>query len=297
MIKSGFVSIVGRPNVGKSTLLNSIVGKKIAITSNKPQTTRNRIMGVYNDSESKIVFLDTPGIHKSKSMLGDMMNQTAVKSMKDVEIVVYLVDMKPFLEELDKKIIESINNKKNVVKCLVVNKADTAKSKKDIDNIVSMYKEHLQIENVIIMSALEKKNVDMLIKFLKDNLDFGPRYFPEDQVTDHPEKFLISEIIREKILNLTKEEIPHSVAVVVEDLKKDEKKLEARIEIICERDSQKKIIIGRNGEMIKKIKEMSQSELYHVLHLRAKLDLWVRIKSDWKNRMLDLRNFGYDNRE
>ena len=297
MIKSGFVSIVGRPNVGKSTLLNSIVGKKIAITSNKPQTTRNRIMGVYNDSESQIVFMDTPGIHKSNSVLGDVMNQTATKSMKDVEIVIYLVDLKPFLEELDLKIIENINSKKNVVKCLVVNKADTAKSKKDIDKIVDMYKEHLNVENVIIMSALEQKNVDLLISFLKDNLDFGPKYFPDDQITDHPEKFLISEIVREKILMLTKEEVPHSVAVVVEDLQKFEKKLEARIEIICERDSQKKIIIGHNGEMIKKIKEMSARDLYQLLHLRAKLDLWVRIKSDWKNKMLDLRNFGYDNRD
>lgn len=297
MIKSGFVSIIGRPNVGKSTLLNSIVGKKIAITSNKPQTTRNRIMGVYNDEDSQIVFLDTPGIHKSNSQLGDIMNETATKSMRDVEVVVYLVDMKPFLEEIDLKLIESIKSKKNVVKCLVVNKADTAKSRKDIDNIVNMYQEHLNCENVMIISALEKKNVDMLISFLKENLDFGPRYFPEDQVTDHPEKFLISEIVREQILTLTKEEVPHSVAVVVEDLQKFENKYEVRIEIICERDSQKKIIIGKDGLMIKKIKELSQRELYHLLHVRVKLDLWIRVKKDWKNKMLDLRNFGYDSRE
>lgn len=295
MFKSGFVSIIGRPNVGKSTLLNALIGKKIAITSNKPQTTRDKILGIYNDNEAQIVFMDTPGIHKSKSKLGDHMNDQAVKSLKDVEVICYMVDQKPFLDKVDLSIIENLKKRKNVKICLLVNKADSAKKKKDIDFVCSLYSEQIEFDNVIIMSALEQRNIDLLLKYLKDQLEEGPKYFPEDMLTDHPEKFLIAEIVREKILILTKEEIPHSVAVVVEELKKEEDKILARIEIVCERDSQKGIIIGKNGEMIKKIKEMSRNELKRLLDAKITIDLWVKVKNDWKNRALDLRNFGYEN--
>lgn len=294
-IKSGFISIIGEPNVGKSTLINSLVKTKIAITANKPQTTRNNITGVYNDEEAQLVFIDTPGIHKAKHSLGKTMNKEALSTLNSVDIILYVVDTKKFLNDINLDIIKYLNSTKTK-KFLIINKIDLFKKEKEINQIIDMFKEHISFDVILPISSLNNINLNFLIYEIKNNLDFGPKYFPDDYITDKPEKFLISEIIREKIIINTKEEIPHSVAVVVEELKEDEfdsHVLLCRCEIIVERDSQKGIIIGKQGEMLKKIGSQARLEINNLLATKIHLELWVRVKKDWRNKQLHLKNLGY----
>ncbi len=293
-MKSGFVSIIGKPNVGKSTLINTLIGQKIAIMSPKPQTTRNTIQGIYNDKDSQIIFIDTPGIHNPKTELGVYMTNMAYESISGVDIIIFMIDDKDKLD-IDLKIIEKLKKTHKKV-ILVINKLDLINKNGILDGIILKYMSHYNFDACIPISAKYNKNIDYLIKEIKESLDEGPKYFPDGIITDHPERFLISEIIREKILYLTEQEIPHSVCVVVENTKFDDKNpdlLNISAEIIVERDSQKKIIIGKNGEMIKKIGMKSRKELINLLGNKIYLELYVRVKKDWKNRKTDLKNFGY----
>lgn len=293
-MKSGFVSILGKPNVGKSTLINLLIGQKISIMSPKPQTTRNTIQGVYNDEDSQIIFLDTPGIHNARNELGFFMTNEAYKTLQNVDLILLVIDEKDKIE-VDKKIIENFKKiAKKVI--LVINKVDLIKKNGTLDLKILEYIKIFDFAAVIPISAKYNKNINFLLKEIKENLSEGPKYFLDGQITDHSDKFLISELIREKILFLTEEEIPHSVCVIVEELKKsseNENLVNVRAQIIVERSSQKKIIIGKNGDMIKNIGTEARKEIMKLLGFKVFLELWVKVKKDWRNQKTDLRNFGY----
>lgn len=290
-MKSGFVTIIGQPNVGKSTFLNKMVGQKIAITTPKAQTTRNNITGVYNDNDSQIVFIDTPGIHTPYHELGRIMNKNAISTLNAVDIILFMIEDFDFKNQ-NENIIE-ILKKANTPIILVINKIDLLKNKTDIDKIILKYKDKLPFKAIIPISTLNDININHLIDEIKNNLEEGPKYYPDNQITDNPLRFLIAELIREKIILLTKEEIPHSIAVVIEDLKDEENLLNIRAEIIVERPSQKQIIIGKNGSMIKEIGRQSRLDINNLLNVKSYLDLWVKVKKDWRNKKIDLQNFGY----
>ena len=290
-MKSGFVSLIGRPNVGKSTLLNSIIGKKVAITSDKPQTTRNIIEGIYNDSDTQIVFVDTPGIHKPKYKLGKYLNKQAYYSIDDVDVVVFLVDAKEELGKGDLYIIEKLKEIDKPV-ILVLNKIDKIK-KENILLKISEYKDLYNFKEIIPLSALKKDNIktllDVLINYLPDNV----KYFDDDTYTNKRLEFLIAEIVREKVFNLTNEEVPHSVTCVVEQIKKEKNNYSINVAIIVDRDSLKKIIIGKQGSMIKEIGIEARKDLEELLDKKVYLELFVKTIKNWRDKEKYLQEFGF----
>ncbi|WP_171333269.1 GTPase Era [Enterococcus cecorum] len=290
--KSGFVAIVGRPNVGKSTLLNRIVGQKIAIMSDKAQTTRNKIQGVYTTDTTQIVFIDTPGIHKPKHRLGDYMVEAAYSALHEVEVVLFMVAADQKRGKGDDMIIERLK-KLNVPVYLVINKIDKIHPN-DLLEQIDDFKSQMDFAQIIPISATQGNNFETLMNELEANMPAGPQYFPEDQITDHPEYFVVSELIREKILQLTRDEVPHSVAVVIDSMKrKPDEKVQIQATIIIERDSQKGIIIGKGGAMLKKIGTQARKDIEKLLGDKVFLELWVKVQKDWRDKQVYLTDFGY----
>ena len=286
------VAIVGRPNVGKSTLLNRIVGQKIAIMSDKSQTTRNKIQGVYTTDEAQIVFIDTPGIHKPKHRLGDFMVATAYSAMREVDIVMFMVSADMKRGRGDDLIIERLKQS-SVPVYLVINKIDTIHPDELLE-IIDDYSKQMDFAEIVPISATEGNNFERLMETLVAQMPEGPQYFPEDQVTDHPERFIVSELIREKVLFFTRDEVPHSVAVTIESMKRNENnKIEIQATIIVERDSQKGIIIGKGGKMLKLIGTKARLDIENLLGSKVYLELWVKVQKDWRDKKTHLTDFGY----
>ncbi len=291
--KSGFISIIGRPNVGKSTFLNRVIGQKIAIMSDKPQTTRNKIQGVYTTNEAQMIFIDTPGIHKPKHKLGDFMMKVAQNTLKEVDLIMFMVNVDEGFGRGDQFIIEKLKEVKTPV-FLILNKIDQIHP----DKLLPMIEEYNQLfpfAATVPISALEGNNVDQLLERIKEELPEGPQFYPADQVTDHPERFIISELIREKVLHLTREEIPHSIAVVMEKIEKHPTKdiIDVMATIIVERDSQKGIIIGKQGSMLKEVGKRARTDIENLLGSKVYLELWVKVQKDWRNKSSNLRDFGF----
>lgn len=292
--KSGFVALIGRPNVGKSTLLNMAIGHKIAIMSDKPQTTRNRIQGVLTEARGQIIFLDTPGIHKPKHKLGDYMVRVAENALKEVDLILFLVDAtEEPLGPGDHYILERLGEVKTPV-FLVINKIDQV-SPDRVLAFADAYRNAFAFAEVVPISALHGTNVEALLEKIFAYLPEGPQYYPPDQVTDHPERFIVAELIREKVLLLTREEVPHSVAVVVEEMTRREGKDVVYIHavIYTERDSQKAILIGKQGSMLKEIGRLAREDIERLLGSKVYLELWVKVKKDWRNQEFYLKNFGF----
>lgn len=293
--KSGFVAIIGRPNVGKSTFLNKVVGKKIAIMSDKPQTTRNRILGIVTTEEMQIAFTDTPGIHKPSTELQRRMVNASYDAAKGVDCVIFMTTPLKSVLKGDQIILDNLKNTKVPV-FLVINKVDQLKRFNDIDLTIHLYKDLYPFAGVFPISVLEDKNMDVLLDTIRQVLPFGPKLYPDDMLSDHPERFLVGELIREKILDATKQEIPHSIAVVVDSMKPCEDNpdyTDIYATIYVERDSQKKIIIGKDGDLIKTVKQRAIHDIRLLLGKKVHLDLWVKVKKDWKDRPDDLRILGY----
>ncbi len=290
--KSGFVAIIGRPNVGKSTLLNRIVGQKIAIMSDKAQTTRNKIQGVYTTENMQIVFIDTPGIHKPKHRLGDYMINEAYGALQEVEAVLFMVNADEKRGKGDNLIIERLE-KLDVPVFLVVNKIDKIHPD-DLLAVIQDYSAQMDFAEVVPLSATQGNNFETLMQLLEEQIPEGPQYFPKDQITDHPEYFIVSELVREKVLLFTQEEIPHSVAVVVDSMKRDENdKIRIQATINVERDSQKGIIIGKGGKMLKQIGIKARQDMEKMLGDKVYLELWVKVQKDWRDKQRSLDDFGY----
>ncbi|ASN61986.1 GTPase Era [Latilactobacillus curvatus] len=291
--RSGFVAIVGRPNVGKSTFMNRMIGEKIAIMSSKAQTTRNKIQGIYTDDNAQIVFVDTPGIHKPHNELDEYMDQAALSTFNEVDAILFMISGIDKKGPGDQYIMDQLKNVKKPV-YLVVNKID-AIHPDDLLPMIEQYRHELDFKGVYPISALEGNNVPEMLKELEQILPEGPQYYPEDQLTDHPEYFVVGELIREKILELTHEEVPHSVAVVVERMKdRVNGKLQIEANIIVERDGQKRIIIGQKGSIIKEIGIRSRREIEALLGEKVNLKLWVKIQKNWRDNNQYLREFGYN---
>lgn len=291
--KSGFVSVIGRPNVGKSTLVNSLIGQKIAIMSDKPQTTRNKILCVLTLDDAQIIFVDTPGIHKPKHKLGEYMVNTAEKTLREVDVVLFVVDATASLGAGEHYILEHLAEVKTPV-ILVVNKIDQV-PKANLLPMIQKYTENYNFTAVVPISALEHTNLENLVVEVKRHLEPGPQYYPSDMVTDQPERIIIAELIREKVLNLTREEIPHAIAVEIEEITtRSNDDLYIRATIYVERDSQKGIVIGGKGQMLKDIGQMARADIENLLGSKSYLDLWVKVKKDWRNRQSILRNLGYE---
>ena len=290
--KSGFVAIVGRPNVGKSTFMNYVLGQKIAIMSDKAQTTRNKIQGVYTNQDCQIVFLDTPGIHKPKHELGNFMVESAYSALKEVDAVLFMVNAAEKRGPGDDFIIEKLKKIKTPV-FLVLNKIDLISPDELLDRVES-YQETIPFAGIIPISVLQGNNVQELMTTLTNHLPEGPQYYPSNQITDHPEYFVVSELIREKILHLTKEEIPHSVAVTVDKMQKDEfDKVHVYANIIVERPTQKGIIIGKGGKLLKEIGVRARKDIEQLLGNKVYLELWVKVEKDWRKKKSHLQDFGY----
>ena len=290
--KSGFVAIVGRPNVGKSTFMNYVLGQKIAIMSDKAQTTRNKIQGVYTKDDAQIVFLDTPGIHKPKHELGEFMVKSAYSALKEVDAVLFMVNVSEKRGPGDDFIIEKLKGIKKPI-FLVLNKIDLVTPEVLLERVES-YKDALDFAGVFPISVLQGNNVNELMEGLINALPEGPQYYPADQITDHPEYFVVSELIREKILQLTQEEIPHSVAVTVDKMQKDEfDKVHVYANIIVERKSQKGIIIGKGGRLLKEIGTRARRDIQQLLGNKVYLELWVKVEKDWRKRKSNLQEYGY----
>lgn len=290
--KSGFVAIIGRPNVGKSTLLNRIVGQKIAIMSDKAQTTRNKIQGVFTDNDSQIIFIDTPGIHKPKHALGDFMLKAAYSALKGVDAVLVVVNATEKIGPGDRLVIEKAKHSPVPV-YLLINKVDLIQPD-ELFSIIDSFRVEHDFDEIFPISAKEGNNVPELVNHLKDIMPTGPQYYPANQVMDHPEYFVVAEFIREKILMLTREEIPHSVAVQVQSMQRnDDNKIEVQATIIVERKSQKGIIIGAQGTMIKKIGHLARRDIETLLGDKVYLDLWVKIQKNWRDRQSNLMDYGY----
>lgn len=294
--KSGFVTIIGRPNAGKSTLLNSILGQKIAIISDKPQTTRNQIQGFHTTEEVQIIFIDTPGIHKPKHKLGEYMVTVAQRTLEEVDLILYMVDASQEFGRGEEFVISQLEEVKTPV-FLVLNKTDLL-PKDRVLPLIQLYQEKFSFAEVLPVSALTRENLDRLLAVIEKYLPEGPQYYPPDMVTDQPERAIVAELIREKVLLLTREEIPHSVAVEVTRMKDREDGL-VLIEAIIyvERDSQKGIVIGKKGQMLKEIGRLARMDAERLLDSKIFLELWVKVKKDWRNQDLALRNFGYDLKE
>ena len=292
--KSGFVAVVGRPNVGKSTLINALIDDKIVIVSDKAQTTRNRIVCVYTDEKKQIVFMDTPGIHKPKHKLGEFMVDQAVDSLREVEAVLFVVAANEKRGPGDNFVIEQLK-KVNVPVFLIVNKIDTMEKQDLLEAIVS-YENSYPFEAVVPISAKEKDNIEEVVNLLERHLPEGPKYFPDDMITDQPERLIISDIVREKILLQTHDEIPHAIAVDVDEMKtRDDGTTYVRATIYVERDSQKGIIIGKQGAMLKTIGRQARDDVERLLATKVFLDLWVKVKKDWRNKSGMLSELGYRN--
>ena len=290
--KSGFVAIVGRPNVGKSTFMNYVLGQKIAIMSDKAQTTRNKIQGVYTKDDAQLVFLDTPGIHKPKHELGEFMVKSAYSALKEVDAVLFMVNVSEKRGPGDDFIIEKLKGIKTPI-FLVLNKIDLVTPEVLLERVES-YKDALDFAGVFPISVLQGNNVNELMEGLINALPEGPQYYPADQITDHPEYFVVSELIREKILQLTQEEIPHSVAVTVDKMQKDEfDKVHVYANIIVERKSQKGIIIGKGGRLLKEIGTRARRDIQQLLGNKVYLELWVKVEKDWRKRKSNLQEYGY----
>jgi GTP-binding protein Era len=290
--KSGFVTIIGRPNVGKSTFLNNIIGQKIAIMSDKPQTTRNKIHGFYTTDQVQIIFMDTPGIHKPKHKLGEYMVTVAEHTLKEVDVVLYMVDAASEFGPGEEYIIACLKKIKTPV-FLLINKTDLIPQEKVL-SIINLYSKKYDFAEIISLSALTGFNTDYILSRLENYLPEGPQYYPEDMITDQPERAIIAEFIREKVLLLTRDEIPHSVAVEIMDLKERENNLVYLSAIIyVERDSQKGIVIGKQGYLLKEIGRLARTDAENLLGSKIFLELWVKVKKDWRNKDVFLKNFGY----
>ncbi|AKS38953.1 GTPase Era [Anoxybacillus gonensis] len=291
--KSGFVAIIGRPNVGKSTFLNRVIGQKIAIMSDKPQTTRNKIQGVYTTDDAQIIFIDTPGIHKPKHKLGDFMVKVAQSALQEVDLILFMVNAVEGLGRGDEFIIERLKQVQTPV-FLVINKIDEVHPD-DLLPLIEQYRSLHSFAEVIPISALQGNNVETLLQQIKHYLPEGPQYYPAHQITDHPERFIIAEFIREKALHLTREEVPHSIAVVIDSIERRENgdTVYVAATIIVERDSQKGIIIGKRGQMLKEIGQRARADIEALLGSKVFLELWVKVQKDWRNKMAQLRDLGY----
>lgn len=291
--KSGFVTIIGRPNVGKSTLMNRVIGQKIAITSNKPQTTRNRIQTVYTDERGQLVFLDTPGIHKAKNKLGEYMVGTAEKTINDVDVILWLVEPDTFIGQGERHILEKLEGV-NVPVILVINKTDTVK-REEILPVIENYRKRLDFAEIVPVSAYNGDGTDELIDVIFKYMPYGPMFYDEDTVTDQPIRQITAEIIREKALHALDEEVPHGIAVVIETMKKRKGKKIMDIEaaIICERESHKGIIIGKGGLMLKQIGTNARFEIEKLIGHKVNLKLFVKVKKEWRDSDFMLKNFGY----
>ena len=290
--KSGFVAIVGRPNVGKSTLLNRVVGQKIAIMSDKAQTTRNKIQGVYTTDDAQLIFIDTPGIHKPKHRLGDFMVETAYSALREVDVTLFMISADQKRGKGDDFIIERLRQSQTPV-FLVINKIDKVHPDALLA-IIEDYSSQMDFAEIVPISSTEGNNFETLMKILIDEMPEGPQYFPEDQITDHPEYFIVSELVREKVLLLTRDEVPHSVAVVVDSMKRDHNdKVHIQATIIVERDSQKGIIIGKGGKMLKQIGTKARLDIEHLLDDKVFLELWVKVQKDWRDKQTFLTDYGY----
>ncbi|WP_144547718.1 GTPase Era [Bacillus sp. X1(2014)] len=295
--KSGFISIIGRPNVGKSTFLNRVIGQKIAIMSDKAQTTRNKIQGVLTVNDAQMIFIDTPGIHKPKHKLGDFMMKVAVNTLKEVDLILFMVNAEEGFGRGEEFILEKFQTVNTPI-FLVINKIDQVHPDKLLP-IIESYQEKYPFKEIVPISALEGNNVERLLEQIKSFLPEGPQYYPADQVTDHPERFIITELIREKALHLTREEIPHSLAVVLDKMERREGKdmIDVMATVIVERDSQKGIIIGKQGSMLKEIGKRARADIENLLGSKVYLELWVKVQKDWRNKMSQLRDYGFNEDE
>ncbi len=293
--KSGFVTLIGRPNVGKSTLMNHLIGQRIAITSHRPQTTRNRIQTVYTSEEGQIVFVDTPGIHKAKNKLGNYMVRIAERTLTEVDVVLWLVEPTTFIGAGEKHILEQLKKVKTPV-ILVINKTDKVK-KEEVLTFIDAYRKEMEFSEIVPVSALKGDNTDVLISCIMKYLPYGEPFYDEDTVTDQPERQIVAELVREKALRCLEEEIPHGIAVVIESMKfRKGQSAIADIEatIICERESHKGIIIGKKGAMLKRIGSQARPEIEEMLECKANLQLWVKVRKDWRDSDLYMKNFGYN---
>ena len=295
--KSGFAAIIGRPNVGKSTLMNHLIGQKIAITSRKPQTTRNKIQTVYTDERGQVVFLDTPGIHKAKNKLGEYMVNVAQRTFKDADVILWLVEPTNFIGAGERHIAEQLKLCKLPV-ILVINKVDTVK-KSEVAGFIESYRNICNFAEIVPVSALRSQNLDTLLECIFKYLPYGPQFYDEDTVTDQPQRQIVAEMIREKALRTLDEEIPHGIAVTIDRMKERSQGNLVDIDatIICERDSHKGIIIGKQGAMLKKIGSTARYEIEKMLDMKVNLKLWVKVKKDWRDSDYLIKNFGYDKKE
>jgi GTP-binding protein Era len=291
--KSGFISIIGRPNVGKSTFINRVIGQKIAIMSDKPQTTRNKVQGVLTTNDTQYIFIDTPGIHKPKHKLGDFMMKVAQNTLKEVDVILFMVNAEEGFGRGEEFIIEKFQSVKTPI-FLIINKIDRIHPDQLLEVIVS-YKEKYPFAEIIPISALQGNNVETLLEQVKRYLPEGPLFYPADQVTDHPERFIVSELVREKALHLTREEVPHSLAVVLEKMEREQNRdmVHVMATIIVERDSQKGIIIGKQGKMLKEIGKRARIDIENLLGSKVFLELWVKVQKDWRNKASQLRDYGF----
>ena len=289
--KSGFVTLIGRPNVGKSTLMNYLIGQKIAITSNKPQTTRNRIQTVLTTEEGQIVFVDTPGIHKAKNKLGEYMVNVAERTLNEVDVVLWLVEPSTFIGAGEKHIVDQLKKVKTPV-VLVINKVDMVK-KEEVLTFIDAYRKIYDFAAIVPVSARIGENTDELVKVIMKYLPYGPQFYDEDTITDQPERQIVAELIREKALHCLNDEIPHGIAVAIDSMKYRRKIVDIDATIICERDSHKGIIIGKQGAMLKKIGSTARFEIERMLDCKVNLQLWVKVKKDWRDSDFLIKNFGY----
>lgn len=290
---SGFAALIGRPNVGKSTLMNHLIGQKIAITSNKPQTTRNRIQTVYTEARGQIIFLDTPGLHRAKNKLGEYMVNVAERTLSEVDVILWLVEPTNYIGAGEQAIAKKLGAQKTPV-VLVINKIDTVK-KEEILKFIAAYRELIDFADIVPVSALKAENTDKLVDVIFKYLPEGPMYYDEDTVTDQPERQIVAEIVREKALRLLSDEIPHGIAVQIERMRERPggKLIDIDATIICERESHKGIVIGKQGAMLKKIGTQARMEMENLLDIKVNLKLWVKIRKDWRENETMLKNFGY----
>ena len=295
--KSGFVTLIGRPNVGKSTLMNHLIGQKIAITSDKPQTTRNRIQTVYTDDRGQIIFVDTPGIHKAKNKLGEYMVNVAEHTLKDVDVILWLVEPSTFIGAGERHIAEQLNKVKTPI-ILVINKIDMVKNQDEILTFMAAYKDVCEFAEIVPLSALKEKNTDLLTELIFKYLPYGPQFYDEDTVTDQPMRQIAAELIREKALRLLNDEIPHGIAVTIEGMKeRPDGIMDIDASIVCERDSHKGIIIGKGGNMLKRIGTEARKDIEHMMDIQVNLKLWVKVRKEWRDSELYMKIFGDDGRD
>ena len=295
--KSGFVTLIGRPNVGKSTLMNHLIGQKIAITSEKPQTTRNRIQTVYTDERGQIIFLDTPGIHKAKNKLGEYMVNVAENTLKEVDVILWRVEPTTFIGAGERHIAEQLSKIKTPV-ILVINKIDTVKSKEEILTFIAAYKDILNFAEIIPVSALKEMNIEDVKSSIFKYLPAGPQFYDEDTVTDQPMRQIAAELIREKALRMLDDEIPHGIAVVIDQMKERPNGIiDVDATIVCERDSHKGIIIGKGGSMLKRIGTAARMEIENLMDTKVNLKLWVKVRREWRDSDMYMKNYGYNPKE